>query len=136
MNSRIERAPVDDPKALARFNAKVTRDAADGCWRWTGAKGSRGYGNFWLGGYVNAHTASVLLNGRRIPAGAVVMHRCDNHACVNPEHLLVGDELANQRDSVSKGRRREAHAHQKERAKAAPRDNRGRFSSKDSRRTR
>lgn len=134
-NSRINRAPVADPKARARFYAKVETAETDACWRWNGAKGSAGYGNFWLDGYVNAHTAAVLLDGRRVPAGSVVMHRCDNHACVNPRHLKVGNELANQRDSVRKGRRSRAHAKQKDWANGATRDSRGRFSN-ESRRTR
>lgn len=32
------------------------------------------------------------------------MHRCDTPACVNPEHLSIGDRVSNALDAVAKGR--------------------------------
>jgi DNA-binding transcriptional regulator YiaG len=34
----------------------------------------------------------------------MVLHSCDNPACVNPAHLSVGDGIANAADAVSKKR--------------------------------
>lgn len=34
----------------------------------------------------------------------VVMHTCDNRACVRPSHLILGDQLSNMRDASAKGR--------------------------------
>ena len=34
----------------------------------------------------------------------VVMHTCDNHRCINPEHLVAGDWDSNNKDRASKGR--------------------------------
>jgi hypothetical protein len=41
-----------------------------------------------------------------IPAGLVVMHRCDNPACFRPTHLMLGTQAANTRDMQMKGRAR------------------------------
>ncbi len=34
----------------------------------------------------------------------VVMHTCDNPRCINPEHLIAGSTLLNNRDCSKKGR--------------------------------
>ncbi|MES2367080.1 MAG: hypothetical protein V4563_14485 [Pseudomonadota bacterium] len=33
-----------------------------------------------------------------------MLHQCDNPRCVRPDHLFLGDDLANSRDSHLKGR--------------------------------
>ena len=51
-----------------------------------------------------AHRLALVLTGIEIPKGALVCHHCDNKACVNPDHLYVGDRHTNARDSVARGR--------------------------------
>ena len=43
-------------------------------------------------------------NAEPVPEGMVVMHTCDNPACCNPHHLVVGTQSDNIKDCVSKGR--------------------------------
>lgn len=39
-----------------------------------------------------------------VPDGMDVLHHCDNPACINPEHLFIGDDRTNTDDKVIKGR--------------------------------
>ena len=94
-------------KAESRFKSK-TRKAGD-CLVYTGAMYTRGYGAFSLGGHetgnnVRAHRYAYALSKGPIPNGMIVMHKCDNPACVNPEHLSLGTLSQNSMDRDSKHR--------------------------------
>lgn len=93
--------------SLERFWAKVTK--TEGCWEWTGARTSRGYGNVWQGNRSTlAHRVSWTVHFGSIPEGKHVLHHCDNPPCVKPEHLFLGDHYANMRDCRQKGRHAQA----------------------------
>jgi hypothetical protein len=90
----------------ARFWSKVevTQNTCR-CWEWRGRRTSDGYGEFKLhGASTYAHRVSVQLAGVPLKPGEVVMHTCDNPACCNPTHLIVGDHALNVADRVAKGR--------------------------------
>lgn len=40
-----------------------------------------------------------LINGE-IPKGKVIRHKCDNSSCINPEHLELGTQAENIKDSI------------------------------------
>jgi hypothetical protein len=92
-------------KIKRRFWSK-TRKRRNGCIDWIAAKISDGYGQFKLFSYVRiySHRLSWILANGEIPDGLQVLHKCDNPACVNPEHLFLGTNQDNIDDKVSKGR--------------------------------
>lgn len=44
------------------------------------------------------------LNGGEIPNGLIVRHKCDNRACINPQHLEIGTPKDNSDDKIKRGR--------------------------------
>ena len=95
------------PIAL-RF-ARYMHPAGDACWEWQGAKTDSGYGVIGRGGRgkgnAKAHRVSYeMFHGVTLTPDQVVMHRCDNPACINPWHLALGTHADNHADMRSKGR--------------------------------
>ena len=89
-----------------RFWRKVKR-MPSGCWEWQGARsGSQGYGIMRLSKKrkVYSHRWSYEQVWGEVPKGRVVMHLCDNPACVRPAHLMAGTQYDNLHDAYRKGR--------------------------------
>lgn len=92
-------------KLVSRFEAKFTREPSSGCWLWTAATHTHGYGKMWDGETVtDAHRLSWTIYKGEIPKGMHVLHKCDVPCCVNPDHLFIGTHQDNMYDMNSKGR--------------------------------
>lgn len=97
--------PIDN------FWNKVDKCSENDCWNWKASKYLAGYGAF----YVNrmkclAHRFSYELHFGEIPKDLMVLHKCDNPSCVNPNHLFIGTHQDNMNDMVSKNRAGKSNA--------------------------
>lgn len=94
------------------FEEKYIPEPNSGCWIWIGACDEHGYGDFWDGTeIIGAHRASYQFHCGKIPDGGHVLHSCDFPPCVNPDHLFLGDHVANMADMVSKNRHAAGERH-------------------------
>lgn len=107
------------PSLEVRFWQAVDKTPGHGpdgdCWQWTKSKTEHGYGQIGRprceGGRVDyAHRVSYEIHygvdlGRALKTRNLVLHRCDNPSCVNPDHLFIGDFGENTQDMIRKGRK-------------------------------
>lgn len=88
---------------VLRFEAQYIPEPNSGCWLWTGgAMKKDGRGEFHMNRrkYLAPRAAWILFRGP-IVEGAWVLHRCNVPACVNPDHLYLGDVRDNSRDMIA-----------------------------------
>lgn len=92
-----------------RFHKSYVPEPNTGCWLWLYGGFKAGYGEF----HVNlerqnayAHRYSYEIHKGEIPKGMVVRHQCDQPACVNPDHLILGTKKQNSEDMVRRRRSR------------------------------
>jgi hypothetical protein len=77
---------IGDPVANAEM--KISRNGAGGCWPWTGARNSSGYGVIRIDDKTQqAHRVTYERFVGPIPDGMELDHLCRVRHCVNPAHL-------------------------------------------------
>lgn len=82
-----------------------------GCWEWVGCK-MKGYGMMNVNGIPKlASRLSWEIHYGPIPANKMVLHKCDNPSCSNPEHLYIGDQFDNMADMWNRGRANPGHVY-------------------------
>jgi hypothetical protein len=80
------------------------------CWPWTGFIGPYGYGiiekRYARNRHKKEHAHRIVFQIYKgpIPNKLMVRHTCDNRACVNPHHLILGTAQDNKNDSIERGR--------------------------------
>lgn len=89
-----------------RFWRKVAVGKPSECWQWVGmVHGRFGYGGIKIQGQMrNAHRVLAEWMHGPLTSATVVRHTCDNPACVNPYHLLLGTAAQNVADRVARKR--------------------------------
>lgn len=110
--SRLREATSTPPTDFERRDLmqKVAINQATSCWEWARCLDTGGYGSAWFRGTLwRAHRVSWFLFRGSLPADDLVLHRCNNRACVNPEHLFLGDHSVNMADMRNKERCVERH---------------------------
>lgn len=103
--------PYKKQPFFPRFWSKVQIGKEDECWLWLGAKDKNGYGEIKAYGQRfnhKAHRMAWEIHNGRSAKGHLVLHSCDNPACVNPAHLSLGTPQEN--SSQCSKRKRFNHA--------------------------
>jgi hypothetical protein len=94
------------PITVESMKAFSAVDVATGCWNWTRPLSTQGYGRVMVDG-VTLHASRLMFmvaKPEEWNEDFDVCHRCDNPACINPDHLFCAPHSENMRDMKLKGR--------------------------------
>jgi len=74
----------------------------NGCWNWMVSVRANGYGQLNNHGRILAvhRVAAKLWMKFDLESDSLVLHKCNNKRCFNPEHLYIGDKSDNMNDYI------------------------------------
>lgn len=98
---RLRSLPLDvsDDILKDRFRVHLSSHLnANGCWDWQGRINTEGYGKITIKNrQISAHRLSMrITTGYFSPY--MILHKCNNRRCVNPNHLYEGTAAQNAKD--------------------------------------
>ena len=85
-----------------RLLVYTAKNADNDCWQWTGQISNSGYGRLKVkdlhGGLCMQSAQQVSYEAfiGPLPRGLLVMQRCHNRLCINPDHLVLFDPVTRQ----------------------------------------
>ena len=97
---------MDGPQLLEWIFSQCVADA-NGCLNWTRQKSKNGYALLTYLGKNSVKCSRVVLKlarGLDMSGKWFACHKCNNPACLNPEHLFTGTNAENMQDCKAKGR--------------------------------
>lgn len=105
-------------KLAKRIKSRVIINSQNECWECTFTRNAKGYCKIGIFNFSQfpdrrmfyAHRiAAYVWCNFDLKSDLLVLHRCDNPACVNPDHLFFGTYTDNLQDCIKKGRYRQFH---------------------------
>ena len=98
--------PIIDRLLYRSIDGRTVPYVGTPCREWIKRKNEKGYGQIGIGGksYLTHKLMWEVCKGP-VPIGLQVCHRCDNPSCVRLDHLFLGTNRDNAKDSKDKGRR-------------------------------
>lgn len=111
----------------------VKKDEASGCWNLTkyfhhGKKdGKFSYCKMSINvdgvrNHYFVHRLSYYIFVGKIPKDRLILHKCHNYKCINPDHLYVGNQRQNMIDCKNAGRENKAIGERNKKAKLKTQD--------------
>lgn len=92
---------------VEKFMSQVYPEPNTGCWLWGGRHDEKGYGRLsHTLKFQVAHRMSFFIHNGEFDKKMHVLHKCDTPACVNPDHLYLGDQKQNNIDRDTRGRQK------------------------------
>ncbi len=75
------------------------------CWEWMRTK-SNGYGAITISGKQESvsRVSAAIYHNLDLKSDKQALHKCDNKACFNPEHIYIGDDYDNHIDRINRKR--------------------------------